>query len=52
MPGGSAKGLRPSRDGSIGDITAVCSAKRAALGDASDGALDAPEADRERTDTT
>lgn len=52
-------GLRPALEGSIGELTAVASAKRAVLGDFSDGVLtdradrvvvcESPEADLSRT---
>lgn len=37
--GGSAKGERPSLEGSMGELTAVASAKRAVRGDFNEGGL-------------
>lgn len=57
--GGSLNGFRPAFDGSIGELTAVASAKRAVRGDFNEGgftdnvdrdvACESPEADRSRT---
>ena len=42
VAGGSAKGDLPAFEGSMGELTAVASAKRGVLGDASDGGFSDP----------